>query len=218
MIELKYKSWKEITIKVFDKIKEIKIENDYSQEKMLDKNVELLSVLCDCTEEDIINLPLTQFNELLKQTEFLKELPKVNMNDAYTINGTVYEVHRNLRDMKTSQYIDFQSLSKEKEKNFANILACFLIPKGKSYGEGYDVINVAEDIYNYFNIVDARSIMFFFTLQFHTLTRVMLTYSIKKMKRATKKSKSKEMEAKIKELETNLTQVKDLLKNGIGFF
>ena len=215
MIDIKYKSWKNITIAIFDKIKDVKIEEDYTQETMLQKNIELLTILCDCSEEDIINLPLNEFNELIKKTEFLKELPKVNMNDYYEINGNVYEVHRNLREMLTSQYIDFQTLSKEKDKNLANILACFLIPKGKRYGEDYDVITVAEEIYNHFNIVDARSIMFFFTLLFQSLTKTILTYSIKQMKRATK---SKEMEQQIKELEQNLMLAKNLVENGIGFF
>lgn len=218
MIKLRYNSWKEITLNTFDKIKNIKITDELNQDEILQKNVELLSILCNVSEDEIISLPLPKFKELLSSTEWIKDIPKVNINNEYVINGKKYEVKRNLQAMTTAQYIDFQTLSKDKEKNFANMLAIFLIPKGKTYAEGYDITEVIEDIKNYFNIVDARSIMFFFILQFQSLTQVMLTYSIKELKKIAKKDKSKEITDKITELEANLTQVKDLLKNGVGFF
>lgn len=219
MIELKYKSWRDITISVFEKLKDIKELQTINQEDVLQKNVQLLSILCECEEDEIINLKLTDFNKLINQIEFLNTMPKVNVYDYYEINGNVYQVNRNIKEMTTSQYIDFQTLMDgDREKNLPNILAIFLTPKGKKYCDGYDVVNVIEDIHNHLSIVDARSIMFFFILQYQSLTKVMLTYSIKEMKRTARKQKSEKIMKEIKDLETQLTQVNSFLKNGNGFF
>ena len=166
MIELKYGSWKYITIEIYDKIRNLDVDIK-SEEEALDVNVKLLSILCDVDEETIINLPLTEFTILVGKTEFLKEMPKYTVEQYYEIGkGRVFEVQMNLREMTTAQFIDFQTLIKEQEKNTANILACFMLPKGKKYSEDYDVVEVAEYLYKNMNIATARSVMFFFILQY----------------------------------------------------
>ena len=218
MIELKYGSWKDVTIEIYDKIRALETEI-VNQEQALDVNVKLLSILCDVDEETIINLPITEFTILIGKTEFLKEMPKYEIEQYYEVGkGKVFEVQMNLRNLTTAQYIDFQTFIKDKDKNLKNILACFLLPKGKKYGEDYDVVDVAEYLYKNMSIAKARSIMFFFTLQYQSLTKVMLNYSIKTLKKEMKKEKDMEMK---KQMETALQQMilaKSLIKNGIGSF
>lgn len=219
MINLKYDKWDDITIEIYDKIKNIEISDNLNEEEMIDVNIKLLSILCDVDEETIINLPLTEFTILIGKTEFLKEMPKYEIEQYYEIGkGKVFEVQMNLRNLTTAQYIDFQTFIKDKDKNLKNILACFLLPKGKKYGEDYDVVDVAEYLYKNMSIAKARSIMFFFTLQYQSLTKVMLNYSIKTLKKEMKKEKDMEMK---KQMETALQQMilaKSLIKNGIGSF
>lgn len=219
MINLKYDKWDDITIEIYDKIKSIEISDNLNEEEMIDVNIKLLSILCDVDEETIINLPLTEFTILIGKTEFLKEMPKYEIEQYYEIGkGKVFEVQMNLRNLTTAQYIDFQTFIKDKDKNLKNILACFLLPKGKKYGEDYDVVDVAEYLYKNMSIAKARSIMFFFTLQYQSLTKVMLNYSIKTLKKEMKKEKDMEMK---KQMETALQQMilaKSLIKNGIGSF
>ena len=216
MIELKYGSWKDITIEIYDKIRNLDVDIK-SEEEALDVNVKLLSILCDVDEETIINLPLTEFTILVGKTEFLKEMPKYTVEQYYEIGkGRVFEVQMNLREMTTAQFIDFQTLIKEQEKNTANILACFMLPKGKKYSEDYDVVEVAEYLYKNMNIATARSVMFFFILQYQALQKVMLNYSIKELKKSLKREKNEEMKMKLEEALHQLMQVKHLIKDGVG--
>lgn len=216
MIELKYKNWKDITIEIYDKIRALETEI-VTQEQALDVNVKLLSILCDVDELTIINLPLTEFTILVGKAEFLKEMPKYTIEQYYYDNkGRVYEVQMNLREMTTAQFIDFQTFVKDKDKNFKHLLACFLLPKGKKYGEDYDIIEVAEHLYKNMSIATARSVMFFFILQYQALQQVMLNYSIREVKKQMKKTKNKEAKKNMEMALQQMMQLKSLIKNGVG--
>lgn len=215
MIELKYKSWKEISVNTFNKLKDIKVNSNDSLE-VLDSNIALLSILCDVDEDTIVSLTTSEFSTLLNQTEFLSTLPKVKIQDTYTINGNEYEVFLTLNDMSVAQYIDFQTFYKDQDKYFKELLACFLIPKGKKYGDGYDIQKVKDDIGNHLSIVDANSILFFFVLLYQSLTKAMLTYSIRQMKKARKKM-NKEEQKKIDLAIAETKRAMTLVKNGYGY-
>jgi hypothetical protein len=144
-------------------------------------------------------------------------MQKAKIKDRYKINGQMYEVHLNVEDMTMSQYIDFQTFIKEKEKYLKNICACFLIPKGKKYGEGYSISEVVEDIGNYFSIVDAHSIFFFFIILFQSLTKATLDCLVRKMKKQQKKMNKEEQE-KIQQAIDELNKVANLVKNGVLLF
>lgn len=215
MIELKYKSWKEISINTFNKLKDIRINSNDSIE-LLDSNIALLSILCDVDEDTIASLTTSEFSTLLSQTTFLSTLPKVKIQDTYTINGNKYEVFLSLKDMNVAQYIDFQTFYKDQDKYYKELLACFLIPKGKKYGEGYDIQKVIDDIGNHLSIVDANSILFFFVLLFQSLTKATLTYSIRQMKKARKKMNKEEQE-KIDLAIAEMKRAMTLVGNGYGY-
>lgn len=214
-MELKYKNWNEISVNTFKKLQEIQF-NQEDELEVLDANVRILALLCDVDEDVIGDLTKSEFRRLLNQTAFLKEMPKANINDKYVVNGNKYNVHLKLQEMSISQYIDFQTFCKEKEKNIAEIIACFLIPKGKKYGDGYNIGDVVNDIGEYMSIVDAYSIMFFFTLLFQSLTKAMLSYSIKQMKKGMKKMSNEEEKQKIREAITSIQTVKNLVNAGVG--
>ena len=215
MIELKYKSWNDININTFNKLKDIRIKSNDSIE-VLDSNITLLSILCDVDEDTIASLTTSEFSTLLSQTTFLSTLPKVKIQDTYIINGNKYEVFLTLKDMSVAQYIDFQTFYKDQDKYYKELLACFLIPKGKKYGEGYDIQKVIDDIGNHLSIVDGNSILFFFVLLYQSLTKAMLTYSIRQMKKARKKMNKEEqekMDLAIAETKRAMT----LVENGYGY-
>lgn len=216
-MELKYKNWKEININTFNRLRNIDYKQDGGEFEMLNANIELLSILCDCDEDVISNLTTSEFTYLLNQTAFLRDMPKVKIEDTYVINGTTYKVFLSLKQMSVAQYVDFQTYFKDQQKYFKELLSVFLIPKGMKYGEGYNIDETINDIGEYLSIVDANSILFFFAILFQTLTKVTLDCSIKDMKKMKKKMKNKEeiekIEAAIKEME----KAKALTKNGIGY-
>lgn len=215
-MELKYKTWKDITIDVYEKIRAIKADELNTDEQALDLNIKLLSILCDVDEDTITDLPITEFSNLVSKTEFLKNMPKYTIESTYKVGDRVFDVQTNLRAMTTAQFIDFQTLVKEQDKNLSNLLACFMLPKGKKYGEDYDIIEVAEYLKKNMSIAIARSVMFFFTLEYQVLQKVMLDYSIKEMKREMKNEENEETKKKMEEAIQQMMQLKDLIKSGAG--
>ena len=216
MIKLKYKSWNDITVDVFEKIKKIN-PNVYEDFDALNANVELISIFCDVDEDVISNLSCSEFTKLLQETSWVQDTPKVDIKDKYVINGKQYKLFLELRNMSMSQYIDFQQLMQDSEKNFKQLLACFLIPEPyKKYGDGYDVMDVINDVGS-MPICDAKSIMVFFSLQYRSLTKAMLTYSIRKMKKARKAMKTQEEREKIDLAIEEMKMAVSLVESGDGF-
>lgn len=215
-MKLKYNKWEDISIKKFDEINNILSHiNNVNEDEALEININLLSILCDVSVEEIEDLPLTEFSKLVKQTEFLKEMPKVEIKDNYVINGKKYVLCANVSKMTTAQYIDYQTLVKNADKNVKELLSVFLIPKGKKYGE-YDLEEVINDIYNYFPITDARAVSFFFTLVLQSLTKATLISLERRTKKELKKTKTKEEKEKIEILLETIRLSKDSIPNGIG--
>lgn len=214
-MELRFRNWNDISINTFNRLMQIKTNGDDLD--MLDNNIQLLSILCDVNEDEILQLTTIEFAELLSQTTFLKDMPKAKIKDTYIINGKTYNVFLSLRDMSVAQYIDFQTYYKDRDKYLKELLSIFLIPKGKKYCDGYNIADVINDIGEHLSIVDAHSIMFFFALLFRTLTKVMMGYSIKEVKKMKKKTKKQEeinkMEQAIKEME----KITHLVQNGVGY-
>jgi hydroxymethylpyrimidine/phosphomethylpyrimidine kinase len=92
-----------------------------------------------------------------------------------------------------------------------------LIPKGKKYGEDYNIDDTINDIGEYLSIVDANSILFFFAILFQSLTKVTLNYSIKEMKKLKKKMTNKEEIEKLEKVIKEMEKAKVLAKSGIGY-
>jgi hypothetical protein len=219
MIELKYDSWEKISVNVFEKLNKriaeaevVGIENI----DLLNKQIAILSVLCDVDEDRIAELTTNEFSILVNKIEFLNTTPKKNIINKLKINGNEYEVFLSVADMTMNQYIDFQTLYKDREKNFKQLLAIFILPKGKKYCEGYDIKDVINDIGD-MPISDANNIMFFFAIAFRSLTKTMLTYSTKMMKKLMKKTKNKERVMKIQEIIDKIEEAQNLVKNGGGY-
>lgn len=117
-MELKYKNWNDISIKTFDEISSLVVNrSSVNEDEALEININLLSILCNVDVEEIENLPLVEFSRLVAQTEFLKEMPKIDIKEKYMINGHKYVLCANVAKMTTAQYIDYQTLVKNADKN-----------------------------------------------------------------------------------------------------
>lgn len=220
MIKVKYDSWEKITVNVFEKLNnaindaEVTGNNEID---LLNKQIAILSVLCDVDEDTIADLHTSEFSRLVNETNFLNETPKKNVIDKITLNGKKYEIFLSISDMTMSQYIDFQTLFPKRDKEFKRILSIFVIPKGCNYNEGYDIEQVIKDIGEYMPITDANNIMFFFAMAYQSLTKVMLTSLVKEMKKMKKKEKD---QTKVDQIQLAIDQVmtaKHLVENGDGF-
>lgn len=204
-MNLVYDSWQKMPVAVFKKLQQIEKPNS---ETMLEYNIKLLSILCNTTQDSIEKLPISETRKLLEQIKFLEVMPSIDVKGYYNINNKKYNVCLNVNNMTTSQYIDYQGLMQEKDRDIAKILACFLVEEGKKYGDNTE--EAIEDINNHLSILDANSLCFFFTLQYQSLTKTILSY----LRRKAMKMKDKKMKY---ETLKHLANLADLQKDGVGF-
>lgn len=183
-IELHYKSWAQLPIGKYERIKEI-IRGDVEN-----SDIEILSVLCDCDVDDILNAPVSKVMELKKAALFLNTKLDVKDKLKYkhlTIDGVKYVVHTDFKDITTAQYIDFQTFYKDYEKNYCNVLATFIIPEGHIYNDGYDALETAEIFREKMPVEVAENACFFFACRSKSslakgIRRLILAMTIRAMK------------------------------------
>ena len=211
-MELKYKSWSDISLGKFSEIESI-VKSDMSE---VDKHSYILTILTESNLKEIEGLPIADYSRLIREMDFINHIPKVEIKDEYVINGKEYVLCTNTQKLTASQFIDFQNLYKDLDNNKHKILALLLVPKGMKYGEGYDVDKVADEIDQHFSIIDANACMLFFSLLYKALTIATLTYSIKQMKREMRREKNKILKGKMKLAIANATESLHLLKNTVG--
>jgi len=206
-MELKYKSYNEMPLRIFNKI--IKLDNS----EPIDFEIELLSILCDCSFSDIMNLSLTEYQHLREQAQFIADVPKAQAKtpDKLVINKHKYKVCKDLKQITTGQYIDYQTYLKMDDRKYEYLLSCFIIPENKIYNEGYNIDDVIKDILE-LDIVTCLNICFFFLNLYLTSTYLLVNYWELKLKKMIKKEKNQEMKQKLIQTQT---QIHSLI-NGAG--
>ena len=171
-------------------------------------NIQLVSILSDMTEDEVGSMGLTEYKALNQKLVFLTEMPVQKMvADKYKIGGFELDTMLAVDKMTVSQYVDYQTFIKEPDKYLVELLSIFLIPKGKKYNEGYDIIEVQKAIRDNLSIVDAMSLSAFFLFFYQSLTKATLTCLTKKLKKMKRKMKDKEEIQKMEEAIRNLENV-----------
>lgn len=198
------KSWKDVTIdEYFDLCERLSDDTLTDYEKIIIK----IAFITGKREEEIWNLSWSDFRNLQVESLWMEEFQlKENVKfKSIEINGEKYSIDTNLQNFTVAQYIDFQTFfpkRKTNERVIGNILACFIIPKGKKYAEGYDIQELVENINSNLDIMTANEIMFFFLKQYLISIRATANYFNWILKRMKKKSKnSQEIETVEKEWE-----------------
>ena len=131
--------------------------------------------------EDVLDLPLKDFNEKCKELQFLqKEIPNDLHVKDIKVNGRSYYFDGLLGKITTAQYIDFQNYQKDNDEQKS--FSVFIIPKGHKYNDGYDMEQVFNDILD-IPVPVLFSASFFFIRQFELFIRIFRRYSIKQMKK-----------------------------------
>lgn len=172
----------------------------------------LIAILSDEDEDDILNLPLSEYNKMVQGTAFLSEEPKKRIvATKYILGDMELETMLNMKDMTAGQYIDYQTFIKDPDKYLVEMLSVFLIPKGKKYNDGYDILEVHNAIREHLSIVDALSMSAFFLLLSQVLIKTTLTSLTSKVKKMKKKSKNQQEIQKLEQAIQNLETA------GVGF-
>lgn len=206
-MELKYKSWDDVPISVYNRIVEVTEDETASD---MEQNLSVLAILCEVSEEGIYSLPVAEVKNLLKQIDWLNDFDfdKTFDRKKVKINNRTYKVMTDLNRMTVAQYMDFQNFwhSENRNRVMGNILACICIPEGKNYAEDYDAIEVAKELYDHCPITLYNSLLFFSLNEWllSTLaTKIYYSWEMKRRIRKTKDKQEKEMlMQKLKELES----------------
>lgn len=180
-----------------------------------ERNLALLSVLSDMDEDSLLNLPITTFNEMMKQGAFLAEpIPPMKARrvaSSYQVGDFTLCPMLDVTKWKAGQYIDFQTFSKS--ENLVGMLSTILVPKGKTYNNDYDIVEVVDAIGNDLSIIDAQVVSAFFLRRCETLTRGMLIYSGWVARTIKNRKERKRMREQIQEAKRMMAS----LQNGGGY-
>lgn len=130
----------------------------------LQKQISIIAVLSDMAEEDILDLPIGEYKALAAKTHYLSHPYEGDVRTAktYVIDGWVLQPVEDYRKITTAQYIDFQTFSKDPERNIVEIISVMLIPKGKKYNQDYDIVELQRALREHMSVADAISLFAFF--------------------------------------------------------
>lgn len=182
-------SWRDVTINEYYDLKD-KLSDDALS--AYDKQVIQVAFANNMTEDEVWSTDIATFGQLQENAQWMNKFeinPQVKFTniqlDEYLYIGDEYEpvnlftIDTNLQHFTVAQYLDFQTFSpkrKTDERVIGNVLACFIIPKGKKYGEGYDIQELVNIINNNLDIMTAQEVCFFFLKQYLISIRAMSNY------------------------------------------
>ena len=170
--------------------------------KIEDDTEKMISVAEIILGNDVTNLPLKEFNEQMKRLEFLKEeIPTSVPPKKIEVNGRKYFLDCLLGSITTAQYVDYTNQSNTGD--LSKMLSVFVIPEGHKYNDGYDMLEVINDI-GMLPIPIVNSIAFFFGRQFSVFMRIFQRYSAKQIKKTNLPKEVKENMIKIMKDSVNL--------------
>lgn len=176
----------------------------------IDRQVKILAILADKTEEDILDLTIAEYTEMVKASRFLEkpDTADARIAKAYNLGGFCLVPCTDYRKIRTSQFIDFSEYSKRGEENMVEMLSCFLIPKGKTYNHDYDILDVQNAIRTYLSAHDVITLVYFFLAWYLQLSSDSLTFSREELQRMPEPEREKVM--------AMLQEAEDLMRNGAG--
>ncbi len=203
MIKIGYKAWDEVSISLYKKIKSICEREDLEP---LDKNIKLIALLSDTPEDEVWDLKMEATTPLFQDISWLWEFDfsKKWKGKKLKLHDRVYKVCVDLQNFTMAQYVDFQTLfpkMKESDENYSAILSTILIPDGKDYNRGYDILEEREFLEENLPITTANTIFYFFLTSLRdSLRAISVVYSVM-MKLQKMRTRSREKKEKITQLE-----------------
>lgn len=178
-------NWKEVTLEQYLNIMETLNSTVLSDAQ---KNMMLISILCNMEYEEMEEIPLTTYLELLNHADFLnKECPKV-LAEQVEVKGNLYDINYAIAKISTNMYIDFSTYMNDGDMDstdkLLSLLSIFITPHNHKYNDGYDMAKMKEELLS-FPITLINGVQAFFLL----LLKSWLTGMKKTMERKLRKGK-----------------------------
>lgn len=191
-------NWNELTVNEFIQLEQL-LKADIPESY---RTAHVIALLDNKSLDEVENLPISTFMSLAENLSFIQTQPKYNdIQKEYIINNHIYELKSEIPSITTAQYIDYQNYSKEGD--LTKLLSVWVIPKGHKYNDGYDMIEVIQDM-GHMLLQDAMGICFFFPKQLAASVLIIQ----QSLKQNLKELKMKKIpDKKIKEMETLLSNL-----------
>ena len=192
-------NWTDISIKQYNEIKDLYLDENLSDEDRLILQINILFGV------DALKLKTSELHKYVNEMKFLAtKPPKMKLKKEYQLGNNTYILKKDLRDVRVAQWLDWQNFLKDggDTDNYANLLSIFFFPKGETeYGENYDIEEVRRDINNHLSIAEAMSIASFFLLWRKMSLLLFLLYTQRQiLKTPLTKEKKKEVKKEFKKL------------------
>lgn len=170
----------------------------------LDRQVAILAVLSGCTEDEILALPLAEYTSRVRLSRFLdNELPQRIPQRSYKCGDFTLVPVRDFKTITTAQFVDFKTFADQAGKDSdklggmtAELLSCMLTPKGHTYCDDYDPVDVQNAIRENMRADDAVALSAFFLARWMRYSGRILASS----RRLAARSKRKDLLRKIGQL------------------
>ena len=154
-------------------------------------NLHVLSILTDMTVDQLLDLKVPEFRAMMDRAGFLCTAPRPSeVARQYRFGDLTLVPVTDIRKMTAAQYIDFQNFSNAGEGRQAELLSCFLVPKGMKYNDGYDILEVQQAIRDFMPVTAALGLLAFFLRISHRSTISTLRSSVKRMPKSPQMAKA----------------------------
>lgn len=183
-------AWNNITLDKFAKIKAILKDSGRTGDEKL---IGIAATLEGISEDELLGMPLGKAQDAFALAAELDSEPQRSaIRKTYLVAGWELNVTE-AKDVNVAQWIDFQNYGRDLENRMADILSVVLIPKGKTYNEGYDIAALKRDLLANMTVPDALAVCFFFQRKFlksmsRTLTCLVGWATLKRQKALRKKA------------------------------
>ena len=163
------RDWTNITLKDWYNIQDIlSVQDDYTTFNLLDYLYNINSSDMSLSEVSKYSNSLSFLNDAADFENFVCE-------DEYTINGTTYVGFVDITKVSVAQFIDYQNYIKEQPVKFEKVMSIFIVPKGHTYNDGYDMKSVQNDLLELpFRV--CQKVAFFLVKQLQTFVQITLYY------------------------------------------
>ena len=151
-------------------------------------NLHVLSILSDMTVDQLLDLKVPEFRTMMDRAGFLCTAPRPSeVARQYRFGDMTLVPVTDVRKMTAIQGMNIQTYAGNFEQNLVPLLACVLVPKGKKYNEGYDILEVQRAIWQYLPITDALGLLNEFAVGTLTTSTAIMQREIRNMSRMNNK-------------------------------
>lgn len=167
-----------------------KLLKDNNVEDMQAVQAELLAIYADTDVDSVMSYPLTKYHKLVEKfyndyfTDFSHAEPAIK--DKYTAGDMVLIPMLDFTQITVAQMMDFSVLSVDPIENIEKLLAIFLIPKGKKYNDGYDLLEVQKAILK-MDFNEVSPLLAFFLRWFQGCRQAIQISCLEEVRKQTKK-------------------------------